>query len=735
MIEWRFHIDDLAIEEPLNFSDIAMKVTRNEDYHGVIFEASIGGLIFTGAAYDYIMEKDETEGLKAVMIFKAENRCEEDAEFEEVLTGKLNMAKLKSKCGTSCSVTVPIEQKDCTMLITNRFDQKVDLDSLVAFDKITALEDYEFAGFPMTVPAKALEVSTEGNTDRTTSGDTVRFDDYSTGGLFVESIIRPSYDAKINESITSSQLVPEVQFVNVSEIGNNVISPVVLLNQTIDCFDGNFNYTFRFKGIYGLTDLMVFRFIIAKGTPDLIDYPLPIGLEDKPGMEILHREDLTITEESFNIGSFDITFSGSTPLENGQGLWGYIVTEQQSRPEGAEDSITFDPDTYVNINAPMLCPDTGQTQGYMINETLSRVAEAITDGCLKVKSDLYGRIDSKPYASTVDGCGSLRMVNSGLQLRRADNAKLFLSLKDLMEGLNPIDNIGYGMEEDPARPGYDVLRVESVNYFYQTEEILKFDAVPDVETATDEKEHYSGVKYGYEKWEIESIKGLDEVNSNKEGRTSLNAINNTLNIVSKFVSGSYPIEITRQQSFVETGGADTTYDNETFIFCLTRLMYGFEVEQGNVTSPANMYSSGTLLNWRIRPFYNLMRWFKTIAASYPDLGSTDNKVFFTAGTGNLRAQGEMTSIFCKLENGVKAENQDLGINDFISGDDYTPIWRPKNITFSYPLSVGDYKKIKANPYGYISVQCGTGDWLQGYISSITYRPTKGEADFTLKMKW
>lgn len=733
MIEWQFHIDDLLIEEPLNFSDIAMKVTRNEDYHGVIFEASIGGLIFTGTAYEYIIEKDSTEGLKAVMVFKAENRCEEGADFEEVLTGKLNMAKLKEKCGLACEVTVPIEQKDCTMLITNRFDQRVDMDSLTAFDKITALEDYEFAGVPMTIPAKALEVSTEGYTDKE-NGDTILFDDFATGGLFVESIIRPDYSSKINESITKSQLTPEVQFANVSEIGNNVVSPVVLLDQTIDCFDGNFNYTFRFKGTYGLTDLMILRFIIAKGTPALIDYPLPIGEEDKEGMEILHREDVAVTE-GFNTGSFDFSFSGSVPLDNGQGLWGYIVTEQQSRPEGSEDFITFDPDTYVNINAPMLCPDTGQTQGYLINETLSRVTEAITNGCLKVKSDYYGRTDSKPYTSVEDGCGSLRMVNSGLQLRLAADAKLFLSLKDLMEGLNPIDNIGYGIEEDPARPGFDVLRIETVNYFYQNEEILSFDGAVDVETATDEKEHYSTIKVGYEKWEIQSIKGLDEVNSNKEFRTALSAINNGLNIVSKFVSGSYPIEITRQQSFVETGGADTTYDNETFIFCLSRLAYGFEVEQGNVTSPANMYSSATILNWRIRPFYNLMRWFKTIAASYADLGSTDNQVYFTAGTGNLRAQGEMTSTFCKLENGVKAENQDLSINDFISGTDYTPIWRPKNISFSYPLSVGDYKKIKANPYGYISVQCGTGEWLQGYISSITYRPTKGEADFILKKRW
>lgn len=735
MIVWRFHIDDLEIDEPLNFADISMRVMRDDDFHGVMFEASIGGLIFVKDAYNYILEKERSEGLKAVLIFKAEIKCEEEAEFEEVIKGKLNLAKMKEKCGTSCSVTVPIEQENCTMLLTNRFDQKVDMDSLLAFDKITSLEEYTYAGFSTTIPAKALEVSTEGSAPE--EGDTLLFSDYAPGGNFIETFIRASYDRKVNESINTSQLVPSVQLAIISDSAQSIVSPVILLESEIDCFDGNFNYSFRFKGSMGLTNPTHLRLLIVKGTPGDGPRPMPIGDEGviTPGMTVIGQQNVDLAGGEFQEIIFDYAFSGSTTLNQGEGIWGYFMIIQLHRGDDALDYITFDPETTVSINAPMLCPETGESKAYMINETLSRVVEAITNSCLKVKSNYYGRIDSQPYTSVVDGCGSLRMVNSGLQLRLAEEPKLFLSLKDCMEGLNPIDNIGYGIEPDPARQGFDVLRIEQVNYFYQNTEILSFDAAPDVEISTDEKKYYSTIKVGYEKWEIESIKGLDEVNSNKEFRTSLNAVNNTLSIVSKFVSGSYPIEITRQQSFAETGGADTTYDNDTFIFCVKRQAYDFLVEQNNITSPANMYSPATVLNWRIRPFYNLMRWFKTIGASYNDFGSTDNRVFFTAGTGNLRASGTMTSTFCKLENGVKAENQDLSASDFLSGDDYTPLWKPKNITFSYPLSIGEYKKIKAAPYGYISVQCGTGEWLHGYINSITYRPTKGEADFSLKQKW
>jgi hypothetical protein len=43
--------------------------------------------------------------------------------------------------------------------------------------------------------------------------------------------------------------------------------------------------------------------------------------------------------------------------------------------------------------------------------------------------------------------------------------------------------------------------------------------------------------------------------------------------------------------------------------------------------------------------------------------------------------------------------------------------------------------IKASPYGYVSVQCGVGGWLKGYIKSVQYSPTQGEAEFNLKLKW
>jgi hypothetical protein len=249
--------------------------------------------------------------------------------------------------------------------------------------------------------------------------------------------------------------------------------------------------------------------------------------------------------------------------------------------------------------------------------------------------------------------------------------------------------------------------------------------------------HYSLIKTGYQKWEAEQVNGLDEPNSNREYRTILTSVNNTLDITSKLVAGSYAIETTRQQSFADTGAADTSYDNETFILCVERQAYSFQIERGIIDNAANIFSPQTLYNWRIRPYYNLMRWFKSIANSYPNISDTDNRLYFSSGTGNFLAEGQIGGAYptCKLENGVKAENRDLSRLDFIDPDEATPLWKPDYATFKYPLSVADYKAIKANPYGYISFQCGTGEWKKGYIQDIKYRLNKGEADFTLKLKY
>lgn len=719
MIDWTYFLDNVEYDEPIGFADIVLRAKRDDLMHGIFFEASTNDLTFYGAAALYLVNKKETEGFAADVEFRAVATCGQE---NDILSGRLNFRKYKKSCGNECMVTIPVEMDGCTMTLRNRYDQKVDLSNNMAFDGLTVLPSYTGLNFPMDLPAQELRAAVEGFV--ADGGDVVDLEIFpdDTQNFWV----RPTYGRPLYESINESQLLPSVFAASDNGINDSVLSPVLLLDDTIECFEGDFDYEIRLKGSYDYR--MVRKTLI--GDFDVAGF-LRVSTGEFPTPLIdLHTENLfnhTGVVDQTLVGTFDFTYSGTIALTSGTGVYAFFenMANANSVLFGPR-TITFDPETYININANKSCPATEAVVS-LIHETASRVTEAITDRCLTVKSDYYGRTDSDPYAAAADGCGSLRVLSSGLRIRNAENPKHFMSLKDLFEGLNGIDNIGMGIETT-------FLRIEPVEYFYQNTEIMRMPFVPKAQYITDDSEAYSIIKVGYKKWETEGINGLDEFNSNKEFRTSLKNISNTLDITSGFVAGGYPIELTRQQSFADSGGADTKYDNETFIICVERGGYNYIVEQGNIINGANLYSPATAYNWRIRPFYNLMRWWKSLAQSYANLVNTTSKFIFSSGTGNLEAEGELPiGDPCKLEAGVKAENDDLLRSDFAVAP--LPIWKPDNIQFVYPMSVRDYNLIKANPYGFIAVQCGTGEYVKAFIINLLYKPVKGEADLTLRLQW
>jgi len=737
---FQFYLDDLEIDEPQGFADIVLNMKRDDNWHGIFFEASTSELAFYGTSAAYLMAKKKSQGLKSDVTFKALQACGIYDEPEVIFEGKLDFGKYVESCGASCLVKIPVEQIGCLMTMRNRYDQKVDLDSSMALDKIAPLQNYAQLGQTLELPAVAIDTRVEGyvmdGADRTQSCD------LPAGGEDV-FYVRPEYkDEKFN-SIPQGQLTG----------GNNCnypdpITPQVLFNPdgnvTVGkCFNDDFQLEARLKGVY---------FAIPYLTGTLKEVQANVLLWDGNGD--IQTNSINLNQQIIlpNPGvpmpvfdaPFDVSFSLSITkleLETNPGLYVVLTFVTDSTTDGNPEAVIscgaiFDTDTFFKLSTKKLCPPTS-TQYYMIHEALSRITESITSNCLKVKSDYYGRTDSQPYSSSADGCGGLRFLTSGLKIRRAQNPAFFASLKDIFDGLRGIDNIGMGIEDNPFIHGFNWLRIEPVEYFYKDQEILALPFVPDAEIATQEQLYYSIIKSGYQKWEVQEVNGLDEPNSNREYITILSSVNNPLDITSKLIAGSYPIEITRQQSFADTGAADTTYDNETFIICVERQAYNFIIERGNIDNAANVFSPSTLYNWRIRPYSNLMRWFKSIANSYPNITDSANKLYFSSGTGNFIAEGEIGGAYptCKLENGVKAENRDLSVNDFANASDATPLWMPEYATLKYPLSVKDYKTIKANPYGYISFQCGTGEWRKGYIQNIQYQLNKGQANFTLKLKY
>jgi len=615
------------------------------------------------------------------------------------------------------------------MTMRNRYDQKVDLSNQIAFDNLTVLPDYTGLNFGMTMTAQELQVGDRAETG-TEDITTMISDDpnWVAGGDddFI-GYISPAFPEIKNASLGIFNTTPTI---DVTSDGANNIPPypdfpvtIGTANDEIECDLSSVVVTFRHKGTINIQQsgagaLQFFKLKLWR---------LPAGLDGTVFSNWVQEYE----NQFYGLNQdgpvyFDVSATVPLSLEQGDFIYYGVFALNNDLSNITSFEYTQSKDSFFELLASSVCADTEATVSF-IHETGSRIVEAITDRCLTMKSDYYGRTDSEPYAATADGCGSLRVLTSGLRLRNAAEPKHFLSLKEFFDSLKAIDNIGMGVEGSQ-------LRVEPVQYFYQDTQIASHPSIPKASKDMQADLAYSIVKIGYKKWETENVNGLDEFNSNKEFRTSLKTISNTLDATADFIAGGYPIEHIRQQSFAVTGAADTKYDNDTFIVCVERDAYGVHVEQGNIENASGFFSPSTAYNWRIRPMYNLMRWWKSVAQSYANLVNSASKLFFQSGTGNLSASGELPAADpCKIETHALAENDNLAATDMAVGS--TPIWKPETMTYNYPLSLRDYNTIKAAPNGYIYAQCGNGEYVKGFITNLVYRVAKGEADITLRLKW
>lgn len=281
------------------------------------------------------------------------------------------------------------------------------------------------------------------------------------------------------------------------------------------------------------------------------------------------------TTSEFNVtGSFVLPNFG-----DGYYLWAYIeiYADNTADLDCCYPDILLKSGSFFEFNYESTCEST-DTSAYMINETLSRCAEAYTNDALRVYSDYFGRPDAQPYTSPVIGCGALECIMNGLKIRNAAVAntdsriKMTVSLSDCFSSLDAIHNIGMGLEADPNRAGYQRLRIEPIDHFYQQTVILTCNNIRAFTRELDTKMIASVFKCGYQKFETWNNNGLYDLFGGRTWVTTLNQLQNTIDKTSKFLASDYAIEFTRRM--YGNTSSDGRYDNDIFILCLTNKYIG-----------------------------------------------------------------------------------------------------------------------------------------------------------------
>lgn len=749
MLEWEFILnpgtDNLVTDEPVGWADMDVSILRDPKFHGISIAFGTKELEFIGEAADLIKAAYEADGTEAIVTMQVLLKCDDVVEYRE--TFALDFNTYESKCGTKCTVSIGFEQKSCFQLVNSNIQKPVNADNEFAFDGVTALEQYDWLQREITLPAVSIlaQDRAEATTDQQVKDIKADPDFVCNGcvnntwfGYFLPGLPDTKFSALGVFNPSPSPMLLRYNGANNHppwEVDMTVNTDT--LDDNIKCNFSSTVASFRLKGNVQIS-------VHGAGQPGVTMrvkiFRLPVGLsESNPNNWVQEYSQDLVNTRAGGSGTYNFDLSGSVNISMQQGdlvhfgmffnvdRFSQIDSLVWTQDASAPDDIT----NFFDLSTKTLC-ENSTAKVYAVYELLSRLTEAISNKCMRVESEYYGRTDSQPNEYGQDGCGSLRVITSGLYIRKAEKPVLSLSLYELLDGLNGIDNIGFAMQKNVSNE--DLLKIEPVTYFYQKNtEILRCPFVGDVSKKAKPDESIGTITSGYEKWQPLNINGLDEFNSTREHRLNLNNSATKLAIVSKLVAAGYAIETTRQQSFITTGGADTTYDNDNFILCMKRSAYEMVVEQGGIQDPDELIDPDTVLNFRISPLRNLMRWYKSIIGSYRQVNVSTTKIEFVSGTGNFSAKGYYDDA-CAVEAQppTPAENANVIGDGIKAADDRTPLFRPEIDTFEYPLSLNDFLNIRANPYGYISYQCGNGEWKKGFIRSIKYGIGTGKATYELR---
>lgn len=639
---WRFTIidrngDPTEIEEPVGFDAGVVEIKRDPTWHGIFFSNLGETYEFHGKAMQMLKAEYEQYGPEGEMTLLIEEGCVKKTEyrdnpiltedgniigtengpylitgqgyfeeyfFEEFTRMRFNFSRYEFYCGDSCYVKIPVEVSGQTMELRNRVNQKVDLDSLKAFDGTTDLLPYDKLGFNINLPSKGILLQNIFENKKENATPIAGVGPNTSSGSLASSeqgMIEFGFDTQVATEIGNSgtELQPKYNCVlsnNCNSInkfdfaGPGVCIAPLDITAITNYQEGTPNYgmisdtvdfDIQITGLLKIdhADSILLRFLLLT---------LP---GDKDGTSfsdyIVHQNYTLIGGGATGMWPVPVSNGDSWPLSYGYHdpafriakgdrvyaflyMYHYVLNSNNT---GSAFSISFDAGSYIKMKTLSHTEPTG-AKVYMVNEALSRISESITNDKLRAYSDYFGRTDSQPYSHNVDGCGSLEVITDGIRIRRAENkipdkpSLYSVSLQDMFEGLAPIHNIGMGIEPDPGRPGYNRLRVENWRYFYDTDVVMSCTNVDDITLRISDREIYSTFQFGYAKWEAEEYNGLDEFLTKRNYRTTLSQVKNDLVKLSKFMASGYALEITRRKGNEDS--KDWRFDKETFIICIKR---------------------------------------------------------------------------------------------------------------------------------------------------------------------
>lgn len=740
-----------VITEPVGFDGFTTKLKRDANSHGLAFEFSETLLSFDGVAFNLIKEQYILLGTNAIIFFKAETKCSDIDDFEQIYYGQLEMTTYNDVTEQYNHIDVNVSQQSDEVTIANRKDQEVALNTRIGFDG-AALSEYPAIDKDVTLQPMDVLLTSQANglnvsyTCSAPVKDVKIHYDVCTGnnyfyknlGAICYSMVAQKYGELGTVSINGNTFLSE---------GDNpfdLASIIKVMASDIGVqLTENIQVNIRLKGTITIS--------AGKWTPDI--YLMTVF---RPKLYVEGTGAYNFTgEENIKLGycddiesaAYDWSLNVSIPAYLLQGkriivssnteIYWYLGAVTGGTTEPVEFQVASSEDSSFLMRSHSMYGST-TAKAAMIHETASRIIEAITDGNLAVKSDFFARPDSnvkhqKTNVSLANtsgniGYGSMFCLLNGYQIRkslRSDGSAPYISIKwkDLIDNLQAIYNVGYGIEYDEA-VGANVLRIEPWTYFYNSEVIFTIISPNKKERKTNTAELYSKLEIGYSTWEAEIYNGQDAFLTGRTYRTKTNVIDNTLSKICKWIADGYAFEATRRKT-LDSDTKDFKYDEK--VFCLILQDDGLNVvytSRNGVENGENLISPSTVYNAMISPARIALRWANRCMQLLTP--SMTKAIYFLSGTGNILAKGRVVNDGVTPENTVINENQDLTVAQHKTAIRFNPFLKAETMPVEYPVSKEEWNIIRSNPKGRVLV-----DGEITYIKELVYNPVEGIGKFLL----
>lgn len=659
---------ELITKEPLDWDKMLLKFPRDKEFYGFTSEYFDGNIRLTWPLSDggqFIKDIIDNDGSEAILNFQfgfLEG-------YEEIpdYTGQLNLAEYgRNDNGVTCD----IEKVAFECTLRNRYDVNIKIDADKDLDDLAITPPTPIV---LNLHSKAIYKVTSNN---------------------IEDVEMSPVESEIENTGTFIDLwmQPDTNSFSQTELEKTFNYPMGL-SYTAPDQQERYQYLVYERGV--LTVDVIFSFDIAF-TPTMPGAPMGnfFFWVYRGGVKV-YSNDISLNFGApipvigYRVVNGASPYSNTYDVQVGDKVYFGFYFEQQAAALGAK-SINFV--NFISLGQTTY-EDISDSDAYRIFDVLNQAVYIMTGKPNRLISSFFDTGGEAEKYALLNGY-SLRNYN-------VTDHPMQLSFKKAVQAIKAIFNIGVGYR---SILGEDYIMVEKMMHYFNDAIIIMIDAVFDYEETYLKDYIYNEFESGYEKYENDSYKTIDEFNTEQTLLLPLKQTKNKLPEKCPFIASGFAIETQRREQFKEQIAESVNNDDEIFIIAYRTVSGDHYAEKDEpFDTLTNVFSPETIYNGRITPKHMEYNW-----APLLNIGTNFQHDSFLIKTTLAKNDNTFTVRFDpsepnKMYAGVETlvQNGEIFLEDF--GDRVRP-FLPNGANFKARVPFSDINKLK---------QALKGDWPTG----------------------